>query len=246
MDNVRNFNSTRSIIIVPAYNESSIIGGVVGEIVNYTSNTDVLVVDDGSEDNSASHARLAGAKVIELPHNLGIGGAVQAGYRFVVEMGYDFVVRMDGDGQHNPIYLKDLIDPIKSGEADVVIGSRYLTGEGYHATGIRAIGVRLFASLVSVAVGQRFTDTTSGFRAANRQAASFLARYLPADYPEIEGLVMLCRAGFRVVEVPVSMRPRTTGVSSITKLLSVYYVVKVVLAVLIEMVRRPHQMGGAD
>ena len=226
------------VVIVPVYNESANIGSVVREIRLHAPQAGIVVIDDGSSDNSICSAWSAGATVISLPYNLGIGGAVQTGYVFAHEMGYDIVARLDGDGQHDPAQLAGLIQPLASGEADVVIGSRYVSGHRYQASLSRAIGIKLFATLVSLIAGQRFTDTTSGFQAVNRAAAGFLAQHLPTDYPEIEGLVLLCRVGFRVREVSVTMRPRQAGESSITPFRAAYYVFKVLLAILIGLLRR--------
>jgi len=153
---------------------------------------------------------------------------------------------LDGDGQHDPNLIFKLVEPLHNGSVDVVIGSRYLTEGGYRARGIRAIGIRVFALVVRVITGQHFTDTTSGFIATNWDASNFLANNLPSDYPEIEGLVLLCRTGFRVIEVPVKMRPRNSGKSSISHLSSAYYVAKVLLAVFIEILRKPLPKGGSN
>jgi glycosyltransferase involved in cell wall biosynthesis len=225
-------------VIVPVYNEAASISSVICETRLAAPQAAIVIVDDSSSDNSADVAEASGATVIRLPYNLGIGGAVQTGYRFASELGYDIVVRLDGDGQHDPAQMESLIRPIVSRQADVVIGSRFVNEQGYRASLARGLGIRLFATLVSLVSHQRFTDTTSGFQAANRPAAGFLSRHLPSDYPEIEGLVLLCRAGFRVVEVPVTMRPRRAGRSSITALTSVYYTFKVLLAILIGLLRR--------
>lgn len=232
------------LVIVPAHNESTTIGEVVHDIKRHAPQADLLVINDGSEDSTSARARKAGACVLDLPYNVGIGGAVQTGYAFAVEMGYSIVVRLDGDGQHNAEELPDLVGPIMVGQADVVIGSRYVKGRGYQASLPRAIGIKLFAVLVSYVAGQRLTDTTSGFQAVNRSTAGFLARYLPTDYPEVEGLVLLCRAGFRVCEVPVFMRPRRAGESSITPLRAVYYVLKVLLAIVVGLLRDVPERRG--
>jgi glycosyltransferase involved in cell wall biosynthesis len=232
------------LFIVPAYNEERNIGRVITEIAEHAGGAEILIIDDGSSDATASVARSAGASVIQLPHNLGIGGAVQTGYKFARQGEHDYVVRLDGDGQHDASFVERLIQPLRVGMADMVIGSRYLGLDGFRAQGLRAIGVKLFSVLVSLAVHRRFTDTTSGFQAANRDAVIFLADHLPTDYPEIEGLLLLCRAGYRVLEVPVTMRPRTNGRSSITKAKSFYYVIKIMLAILVEMLRRPLPKGG--
>jgi len=236
----------KTLIIIPAYNEAKNIAQVIATTRTSAPLADILVVNDGSADDTAAIARSAGATVISLPYNLGIGGAVQTGYIFANEMGYDVVARLDGDGQHDPAQLTGLIQPVASGEADVVIGSRYVSGQGYQASLSRAIGIKLFATLVSLITGQRFTDTTSGFQAANREAVAFLAEHLPTDYPEIEGLVLLGRAGFRVREVPVTMRPRQAGESSITPFRAAYYVLKVLLAILIGLLRRLPDRSEVD
>ncbi|MDO9069296.1 MAG: glycosyltransferase family 2 protein [Deltaproteobacteria bacterium] len=227
------------VIIIPAHNEQDCIGAVIASLKGHNYFADILVINDGSVDATSEVARRAGAFVIDLPYNLGVGGAVQTGYLFAVEMGYAIVARMDGDGQHDPAQLAGLIQLVTSGEADVAIGSRYVSGPGYQASRYRVLGIKLFATLVSLITGQRFTDTTSGFQASNREATAFLAKHLPADYPEIEGLVLLCKAGFRVREVPVTMRPRQAGESSITPWRAVYYVFKVLLGILIGLLRRP-------
>jgi glycosyltransferase involved in cell wall biosynthesis len=232
-------SGVRIIVIIPAHNEEASISLVISDIRQHLPMADILVVDDGSTDDCASQAVSAGAIVLRLPFNLGIGGAVQLGYRFASEMNYDLVARLDADGQHEAIYLPQLIESVISDQVDVVIGSRYMTGDGYHASRLRGIGTKLFARVVSLITGQHFSDTTSGFQATNRKAVAFLAAHLPSDYPEIEGLVLLCRAGFRVSEMPVTMRPRHFGQSSITPFRSVYYVFKVVLALFIELLRKP-------
>jgi glycosyltransferase involved in cell wall biosynthesis len=230
---------TNILIIIPAFNEEDSIGEVITCVRQRVALADILVINDGSVDATSAIAHQAGANVISLPYNLGIGGAVQTGCIFAHEMGYNIMARLDGDGQHDPAQLPELIQPVASGEADVVIGSRYFSGKGYQASLLRAIGIKLFATLVSLITGQRFTDTTSGLQAANREAATFLSEHLPADYPEIEGLVLLCKAGFRVREVPVTMRPRQAGESSITPWRALYYIFKVLLAILIGMLRKP-------
>jgi glycosyltransferase involved in cell wall biosynthesis len=230
----------RLLIIVPAYNEEGSVGTVIHQIKrDLELQGDILVIDDGSTDDTAVVARKAGALVVSHPFNLGIGGAVQTGYIFADKMGYDLVARMDGDGQHDAEQLSGLIEMVISGEVDIAIGSRYLGKGGFRSSVSRAVGIKIFALLVSLIARQPFTDTTSGFQAMNREAACFLARHLPTDYPEIEGLILLRRAGFRVLEASVTMRPRQGGQSSITSLMSIYYVFKVLLAVFIEILRRP-------
>lgn len=233
----------RFLIVIPAYNEADSIGIVVAQARRAFSVADILVIDDGSTDATAAVARRAGAQVITLPFNLGIGGAVQSGYRFAVNHDYRLVARIDGDGQHDPAQLAPLLQRVSSGDADLVVGSRHLAAGGYRASRTRFWGTRFFAALVSLITRQRFTDVTSGFMALNRQTAAFLAENAPGDYPEIESLVLLCRAGYRVEEMPVTMQARLAGQSSIRVLDAFYYVVKILLAIVIGLLRRvPRRM----
>jgi len=236
---IKTQSNKKILIIIPAYNEADSLPHVISEIRQQPLPVDILIINDGSTDNTTAVAKDNDAYVIDLPYNLGIGGAVQTGYRFAYEMGYDIVGRLDGDGQHDASQIPNLYQKIESDLADVVIGSRYIHGSGYTASRSRAVGIKIFAAVVSRITGQKFTDTTSGFWMINRKALAVLSKHLPSDYPEIEGLVMLCRANFRVREVAVSMKPRQHGQSSITPLHSIYYVVKVLLAILLEALRKP-------
>ncbi len=231
--------NNKILIIIPAYNEAPNLPNVINSIREQSLITDILIINDGSTDDTTAVATAHSVFVVDLPYNLGIGGAVQTGYRFAYEMGYDVVGRLDGDGQHDANHLPDLYQIIQSNQADVVIGSRYKHGAGYTASISRAVGTKIFATIVSLLTRQKFTDTTSGFWMLNRKAMTVLAHHLPSDYPEIEGLVMLCRAKFRVSEVAVSMKPRQYGHSSIRPLHSIYYVIKVLLAILLEAMRKP-------
>jgi hypothetical protein len=194
---------------------------------------DVVVVDDGSTDETADSALTAGAKLLRLPLNLGIGGAMQAGYVYALEGDYDIAVQVDGDGQHDPGELARLLEPILDGRADMSIGTRFAGERTYRAPIGRSIGIRLFAAIVSLRVRQRMTDTTSGFRAVNRRGIEVFAGQYPHDYPEVETVVTAARGGLRISEVPVAMRLRSAGRSSITNAGSVYYVVKVLLALFV-------------
>jgi glycosyltransferase involved in cell wall biosynthesis len=228
----------RLLVIVPTYNEAESIATVIAQTLQALPNADVLVVDDGSTDATAQVAARAGATVLSLPFNLGIGGAVQTGYRFAITQNYRWVARIDGDGQHDPAQLDPLLQRVMANKADLVIGSRYLAPNGYRASFARYWGARLFAIIVSLITHQSLTDVTSGFIVANRHVAAFLAENAPGDYPEIESLILLCRAGYRVEEVPVTMQARLAGKSSIGLLDSIYYVVKVLLAIMIGLLRR--------
>jgi glycosyltransferase involved in cell wall biosynthesis len=229
----------RIVAIVPAYREEAAVGGVVAEIKGYDPSIDVVVVDDGSPDGTAAAASRAGAAVVRLPFNLGIGAAVQTGFRYALERGYDTAVRLDGDGQHDPAELTKLLDVLAQGSADVVTGSRFIAGEsGYRPPLARRLGITWFARLVSMLTRQRVTDTTSGFQALNRSGIALFARDYPSDYPEVEATLLVLRTKLRLVEVPVTMREREHGSSSITFLRSIYYVFKVTLALLVAMARR--------
>ena len=229
----------RRVAIVPALNEEVAIPGVIDELRGFDPGMDVVVVDDGSVDRTAAVAAAKGVRVLRLPFNLGIGGAVQTGFRFAFENGYDLAVRIDGDGQHDPSQLPLVLGPILRGEADIAVGSRFAGGgDGYRSSRTRRIGIRLLAWVVSRIVGQRVTDTTSGFQALNREGIALFARDYPHDYPEVEATVMVFRHRLRLVEVPVAMRERGGGRSSITTLRSIYYMVKVLLAIFVGLFRR--------
>jgi glycosyltransferase involved in cell wall biosynthesis len=228
----------RRIAIVPAHNEEGCVAGVVGELRAFDPGLEVVVVDDGSHDRTAALARAAGAHVVRLPFNLGIGGAVQTGFRYALEHGFQLAVRLDGDGQHDPGELEKLLKPLLADEADIVIGSRFAGVGGYRAPMARSLGIRLFARLVSLLVGRRVTDTTSGFQALNRRAIMLFAGDYPHDYPEVEATVMVFRHRLRLVEVPVAMRERVAGTSSITAWGSIYYMAKVLLALFVGLFRR--------
>ena len=229
----------RRIAIVPARNEEAAIGGVVREILAFDPGLEVVVVDDGSIDRTAAVAAKAGAHVVRLPFNLGIGGAVQTGFRYALAHGFELAVRLDGDGQHDAGQLTKVIEPILAGEADIVVGSRFAARDGHYKGPLaRRLGIRMFAAVVSMLVRQRVTDTTSGFQALNRRGIALFAADYPHDYPEVEATVMVHRHRLRLREVPVTMRERSTGSSSITALRSVYYIAKVSLALFVGLFRR--------
>ena len=229
----------RRLAVVPARNEEEAVGRVVEELRRFDSELDVVVIDDGSEDGTGARAAAAGAAVVTLPFNLGIGGAVQTGFKYALAHGYETVIRLDGDGQHDPEQIPNLLGPLERGEADVVVGSRFAEGAGdYKAPFARRAGIRWFAQIVSLLTRQKLTDTTSGFQAVNARAIRLFAADYPHDYPEVEAAVMVVRHRLRIMEVPARMRGRETGRSSITLLRSLYYAIKVTLALLVGIVRR--------
>jgi glycosyltransferase involved in cell wall biosynthesis len=229
----------RRIAIVPAYNEQDCVARVIDELRAFDPGLDVVVVDDGSVDQTAEVARARGAHVVRLPFNLGIGGAMQTGYRYAFEHGFELAVQLDGDGQHDPQELMKIIEPVLDGRADLVVGSRFRNGAtAYRAPFMRRVGIRIFARIVSWIVGQRVTDTTSGFRCVNRLGIALFAADYPHDYPEVEATVMVHKHRLRLTEVPVRMRQRAGGVSSINAARSIYYMVKVLLAIFVALFRR--------
>jgi glycosyltransferase involved in cell wall biosynthesis len=228
----------RRIAIVPAYNEEANIVRVIAELRAFDPGLEIVVVSDGSVDQTADNAEAAGVRVLRLPYNLGIGGAVQTGFKYAWEQGYDLAVRLDGDGQHVPGELPKVIHPVAAGEADIAVGSRFVAGDGYRSSASRRLGIRLLATVVSAIARQRVTDTTSGFQALNRRALELFAADYPHDYPEVEGMVMTIKHQLRLVEVSVQMRERVHGRSSITALRSVYYMAKVLTALFIGLFRR--------
>jgi glycosyltransferase involved in cell wall biosynthesis len=195
----------------------------------------VVVIDDGSTDRTALEARSAGADVIVLPFNLGIGGAVQTGFRYAEVKKYEIAVQVDGDGQHRPDQIPVILDALDRENADVSIGSRFIESKGYTTSKIRRIGVRVFFLVNSLLLGKRITDNTSGFRAYNRKTIEFLAKHYPQDYPEPESVVILSMNGFRITETSVVMRSREYGHSSISALKAVYYMIKVLLAIFMDL-----------
>jgi glycosyltransferase involved in cell wall biosynthesis len=228
----------RRIAVVPAFNEAPCIAEVISEIRAVDPELEIVVVDDGSTDATRHVAHRAGAQVVRLPFNVGIGGAMQTGYQFAREHGFDLAVQIDGDGQHDPRELPQLIEPILEDLADMAVGTRFAGGRRYESSLGRRVGISLFSWIVSLLVRQRVTDTTSGFRAVNRKGIALFASDYPHDYPEVETTVLVFRHQLRLVEVPVVMRTRATGRSSITLFRSVYYMAKVSLALFVGLFRR--------
>ena len=232
--------SKRRIAIVPALNEAATIGRVIQEIRDVDPGFEILVVDDGSDDGTGEIAEAAGALVVRLPFNLGIGGAVQTGYRYALANGFDIAVQIDGDGQHDPSQLRLILEPLVAGDADIVIGSRFAGAGNYRAARGRRLGMRVFAAIVSVIVRQSLTDTSSSFRALNRRSLSLFAVDYPHGFLEtVEATVLAGKYRLRMKEVPVTMRERELGRSSLTIPLSLFYTAKVLLAVFVSLFRKP-------
>jgi glycosyltransferase involved in cell wall biosynthesis len=228
------------LAVLPAYNEAGSIATVVWSVREHAPDFDVIVVDDGSTDDTARCAAAAGATVIRLPFNLGIGGAVQTGFVYARDHGYDYMAQVDGDGQHEPAELSRLVGAMAADPSvDMVCGSRFLSAETTYSAPIsRRTGIHVFAFTLSRILGQRVTDPTSGFRLYNRRAIGLFARDYPHDYPEVEAVLMLHAHRLRMTEVAVQMRHRESGRSSITKMRSGYYMIKVSLSLLVGLMRR--------
>jgi len=228
----------RVLAVVPAYNEQASVGRTVRELQESYSDLDIVVVDDGSVDETARAAQRAGALVCQLPYNLGVGGAMRAGYRYALRHGYDVAVQVDADGQHDPTYLKALVDALDG--ADIAVGARF-AGEGdYHARGPRRWAMRLLAFTLSRLAHTQMTDVTSGFRAANRRAIRVFADHYPAEYlgDTVESLVIAIRTGCTVTQVPVSMRIRAGGRASQTPFRASLYLLRAVVALGLALMRK--------
>jgi glycosyltransferase involved in cell wall biosynthesis len=230
----------RKLAIVPAYNEQGMVGRVVREIHRHAPDFDVVVVDDGSTDETAAEAEASGAFVLRHPFNVGIGGAMQSGFKYALRAGYDVAAQVDGDGQHKPAYLEELLAKLRTSgdEADMVCGSRFRGDPGYKVPLGRRIGNLIFSVVLSAIIRQRITDPTSGFRMTNRRGIELFARDYPHDYPEVEAILMLHAHRLRLHEVPVRMNARGFGRSSIDYPRSAYYMAKVLLALFIGLFRR--------
>ncbi|MBZ0220916.1 MAG: glycosyltransferase family 2 protein [Candidatus Methylomirabilis sp.] len=226
------------LIIIPAFNEEASIGGVIALIRKHAPGADIVVVNDGSTDRTGAIAEGLGVTVLNHIYNLGIGATMQTGYKYALRRGYDIAVQVDGDGQHPADQIIDLVRPVAEGRADMVVGSRFLGMGEYRPSIARSAGMVFFSRLVSAIIRERMTDTTSGFRAAGRSCIEFFSSRYPDDYPEVEALVLLHKKGFRIMEVPVEMTKRAGGRSSITPMKSVYYMAKVLLAILVDLMKR--------
>ena len=233
-----NLVNPKILAIVPAFNECGNIGRTVAEIRQKARGVDILVIDDGSADATAEEARQAGGMVVALPFNLGIGAAVQTGFQYAKAYQYDIAVQIDGDGQHDPAYLEKIVDPIRRGEAEMVVGSRFLERIGFQSSFSRRLGIGFFVHLINILTGVKVNDPTSGFRAYNKKMINLFAEYYPHDFPEPEAIVVAQQADARIVELPVIMRAREAGSSSIRYFKTVYYMIKVTMAIVLHMIRQ--------
>lgn len=232
------------LIIIPAFNEGENIKRTLAEVKALAFAVEVLVVNDGSADDTARVAKAAGVKVLSLPFNLGIGGAVQAGFQYALRENFDIAVQVDGDGQHDVAYVEKLIDPVLKGEADMAIGSRFLPPYlSYRSSLIRRIGIHFFAHLLSFLTGAKVTDPTSGFRAFSKKLIKTFAADYPYDFPEPEAIILARHCNARILEVPVKMRKREAGYSSIRYLKTLYYMVKVTVAILLDMIKSKERIA---
>ncbi|MBD5509370.1 MAG: glycosyltransferase family 2 protein [Lachnospiraceae bacterium] len=230
---MKNEEEVKVLIIIPAYNESANIEQVIHHLLDQAPQYDYLIVNDGSTDNTLKICEKRGYQYLDLSINLGIGGAVQAGYVYAYKNDYDIAVQMDGDGQHDIAYLEAMLKPLLAKEADVVIGSRFIKKEGFQSSQTRRIGIGILSFLINITTGRKIIDVTSGYRAVNKKFIGIYAKDYPTDYPEPEAIVTAVMHRGKVMEVPVQMRAREGGKSSITFGRSIYYMIKVTLAILI-------------
>lgn len=224
----------KKLVIIPAYNEEASIVNTVQDILNHAPGFDYVVINDCSKDRTLQRCRENGLNVIDLPVNLGIGGGIQTGYRYAVEHGYDVAVQFDGDGQHDASYLQAMADRLERDDLDMVIGSRFIENEGFQSTGLRRFGINFFKFLIKLLYGGTITDATSGMRMCSRRVMEEFSVDYPQDYPEPETVARLLRKKYKVREIPVVMRERSACTSSINPAKSVYYMIKVSLAILVE------------
>lgn len=228
----------KKLIIIPAYNESANIENTVKDIVNNAPGFDYVIINDCSTDNTLEICERNGFNVVNLPLNLGIGGAVQTGYRYAYNNGYDIAVQVDGDGQHDPAFLEKMAETMLAENADMLIGSRFIEKEGFQTSRARRMGITYFSWLIKLFTRKKITDPTSGLRMINSDIIKVFAESYPRDYPEPESVVHVIRLGKNVKEIPVIMRERQGGKSSIRFFSSIYYMIKVTVAILTELMRK--------
>lgn len=227
----------KNLIIIPAYNEEACIQATVEDIIKNAPDFDYVVINDCSTDRTREICEKNNYNVVNLPVNLGIGGAVQTGYKYALEHGYEYAVQVDGDGQHDPKFLGTMLEKIKKEDLDMLIGSRFIEKQGFQSSGMRRLGIKYFTFLIKILTGSKITDPTSGLRMVNKDIIMIYAGDYPRDYPEPESVVAVLRKKMKVKEMPVIMRQRAGGVSSISPRKSIYYMIKVTLAILAERIR---------
>lgn len=225
------------LILIPCYNEEGAIAQVIRDVQRVVPGVPILVADDASGDATAQVAQAAGAQVLPLPHHLGLGGCVQAGYKLAYELGFTYVIRVDGDGQHSAADIPRVFEALRTSGCQMVIGSRYAGSERHYTSFLRAIGIGIFRAILRPILGKQVYDPTSGFVGVNYEALALFSKSFPLEYPEIEALVVLQRKAFRFVEVPCQVRPRQAGTSSITAVKSVYYLIHVLLGVFVNILK---------
>lgn len=223
----------KPLIIIPAYKEAENIERVVDNIINNYPQYDYIIVNDGSKDNTREICQRRGYSFLDLPINLGIGGAVQSGYKYAQRNGYEIAIQIDGDGQHDVSQLAKVIEPLQKGKADIAIGSRFIEKEGFQSSSVRRFGIRFLSGLIKLCTGKKVLDVTSGYRAVNRKFIEIYAENYPSDYPEPEAIVSAVMHKGKIQEIPVIMQERQAGTSSIHAWKSVYYMIKVTLAIII-------------
>ena len=227
----------KKLIIIPAYNESASIAKTVQMIQKYAPDFDYIIINDCSTDDTLKICQNNNFPVVDLPLNLGIGGAVQTGYLYAYENDYEAAVQVDGDGQHDPSFLNEMVRHLEEHQLDMVIGSRFIEMKGFQSSAVRRMGINYFSNLIKLLTGKRITDPTSGLRMVGKRVIKSFAKEYPKDYPEPESVVAILRKGMKVEEIPVVMKERQGGVSSISATKSIYYMIKVTLAILIERIR---------
>jgi hypothetical protein len=235
----------RTLVLIPAYNEEASLPGLLAEVRTHLPGAAVAVVDDGSSDRTAEVALACGAQVLRLPCNLGVGPAVQTGFKYALEMGYDYLLRLDADGQHPPAEARKLIEAMLAHPTDLVVGTRYGEGSTYHGNWFRQVVLKGLAVFVSIICRKWITDPTSGFWLVTRPLLRCFALHYPADYPEAEAIALLRRQGFSLEEVPVAFKPRQAGESSIQAWGTVLFAAKVFLALFVDRLRAVDRRGSA-
>lgn len=233
----------KKLVIIPAYNEVQNIKNVIEDLTSNAPEFDYVIINDCSSDGMENLCLRQGYNIINLPINLGIGGGVQTGYKYAYENGYDIVVQFDGDGQHKAQYIKELLEYMRQQDLDMVIGSRFISKRGYQSSVSRRMGIRFLSILIKMVTGKKILDVTSGFRMVNRNVIEVFCKYYSKDYPEPESIVSLLRQGATIGEVPVEMRERQGGSSSINRAKSIYYMLNVSLAIIIDSIKKKDDSG---